>query len=321
MSPRTRTVVVVAAVAVAAAAASVGGALVQGREAGGEAHAPAGERERPALELAALAPDEGGLREGERLYETGRVAEARRRFASVLARKPDSVAAEVGLAFAGGGPALVRRLRAIAERHPASGVARLNLGLALLSAGELELARREWRRAERVDPDSPAAIRADDLLNPRSPPGRPLFVAPLSVPASLLSEAAGGQAGVAARGRDPARLLRLGIAYLRLGRPLSARRAFDRAAQLAPADLRAQVGAAIARFQKDAPAATFSRLGRLAGRHPRAPIVRYHLGLALLYLPNLEEARVQLRRARGDDPKGFYGREAARILDRLGGVE
>jgi hypothetical protein len=50
-------------------------------------------------------------------------------------------------------------------------------------------------------------------------------------------------------------------------------------------------------------------------------VVRFHLGLALLWLPDVAGARRQLVLAREADGDGFYGREAARVLEGLSGID
>jgi hypothetical protein len=45
--------------------------------------------------------------------------------------------------------------------------------------------------------------------------------------------------------------------------------------------------------------------------------VRFHLGLLLLWIGDLEDARRQLRLARDAGPETALGREAARFLRRL----
>ena len=77
----------------------------------------------------------------------------------------------------------------------------------------------------------------------------------------------------------------------------------------------------MARFDKDDPSAAFSRLGPLAAKHPNSALVRFHLGLMLLWLPDLDGARKQLEQAKEDDPAGFYGGQAARVLQRLDAVQ
>jgi tetratricopeptide (TPR) repeat protein len=116
---------------------------------------------------------------------------------------------------------------------------------------------------------------------------------------------------------DVEALLVLGGAYQRAGRRDSARAAFDRALDLDPSDVRAGVAAAVVRFDPEAPAAAFSRLGPLARDHPQAAVVRYHLGLLLLWIRQADEARAQLEQALAADPGGFYGREARNLLARL----
>ena len=320
------------AVAAAAAATAVAGALVQGGDTGGAAHGQtttaAAEREprEPALELAVLDRDDAearAIRAAERLYETGRRAEARRRFEAVLARAPASVEAAVGAAIAAWPDRTIERLRRIVARHPASAVARLNLGLALVAEGRVDAARTAWREAERVDPDSAAALRAEDLLNPASPPGRPRFLAagfPRDL-AGLRVEERLAELRRRARAGGARDWLALGSALEQAGRRVSARRAYERAVAREPSSLEARVAAAVVRFDKDEPERAFSRLGPLAARNPRAPVVRFHLGLMLLWLPSLDEGRRQLELARDADPDGFYGRQAARILERLPGGE
>ena len=221
------------------------------------------------------------------------------------------------------GARTVERLEELVKRHPASGVARLNLGLALLAEGDMEGAREQWREAERRDPDSASALRAEDLLNPDSPPGRPQFV-PRRFPSDVAELPVEGRLAElrrrAERGGSRAWVL-YGAALERAGRRMSAQSAYDRAVELDPKNLDARVAAAVSRFDKDDPSQAFSRLGPLASANPEAAVVRYHLGLMLLWLPSLEEAREQLARARAVDPNGFYGRQAARLLARLAEVE
>src|ERR671918_695468 len=107
--------------------------------------------------------------------EDGGSSEARARFAELAAGNPESVEAAVGAAIAAWPDGTLERLEDLVAAHPDSGVARLHLGFALLAAGDAEAAEREWREAERRDPDSPAALRAEDILHPQFAPGRPPF--------------------------------------------------------------------------------------------------------------------------------------------------
>jgi Flp pilus assembly protein TadD len=173
----------------------------------------------------------------------------------------------------------------------------------------------------RLEPDTISAIRANDVLHPNSPTGVPTFVPGFPAPSGLDGLSAEQQLRVLARrarsGAVRDRLL-YGLALQRAGRPVSAERAYAAAARVAPDDLEAQVAAAVGRFRKDAPARAFSRLGPLARSHPRSPTVRFHLGLLLLWLGDIEDARRQLRLARAAGPRSALGREANRFLQRLG---
>ena len=80
----------------------------------------------------------------------------------------------------------VRRLRILAERYPRSGLVRLELGLALVLTGQQADATKAWLDAERVQPDSPSAVRAQDLRHPNTPPDLPPFVPSFSQPTSAV---------------------------------------------------------------------------------------------------------------------------------------
>ncbi|MBA2536826.1 MAG: tetratricopeptide repeat protein [Actinobacteria bacterium] len=333
MSARARVIAIVSAAAVAAAGVAVGGALVQGRSTGGEVHGQTAtttgdeEREPPALELALTDRDDRearALRTAERLYETGRVEEAKERFDALLAANPNSTEAAIGAAVTAWPSGTVERLEALTRETPESAGAHLNLGLALVAGGALEEARREWREAERVDPDSPAALRADDLLHPGMPPGRPQFTFAANPPRGFSDLSYGQQLALLERRAESGGVeawLVYGSMLERRGRTLSARRAYDRAASLAPESVEARTAAAVIRFDKDDPSTAFSRLGPLAADHPRAAIVRFHLGFALLWLPDVAAARKQLRLAVQAEPGSFYARESRRILVTLADVE
>jgi tetratricopeptide (TPR) repeat protein len=190
----------------------------------------------------------------------------------------------------------VRRLRIVAAQHPANALVRFELGLALLLEGSADAAREAWREAERVQPDSPSAVRAEDALHPDAPPGKPPFVPGFRQP------------------RTPAQqLLVQGVRFQAALRPVSAERAFAAAARVAPDDAEAQVAAAVGLYDKDHPERAFSRLGPLVRRFPQAQSVRFHLGLLLIYLRQFRQARSELRLAVAEGPRTQLG-EQARIL-------
>jgi tetratricopeptide (TPR) repeat protein len=319
----TRARVLVGLAAAASAALVVGVTVLQAEEGESpEPAAPVAERRPPPLELGLLVrddPEARALREAETLLENGDREEASARFAELLAENPSSVEAAVGAAIAGWPDGTVERLEQVVADNPSSGVARLHLGFALLAAGDDDAAVREWREAMRADPDSPAALRAEDVLHPQFAPGRPPFVAPLEAPPELEGLAPERQLAElerrAASGGGDAKLA-YGIALQRVGRPVSAGKAFEDAVAADPGSLPAKVAAALGRFDKDDPSRTFSRLGPLADSDEDG-VVRYHLGLALSWIGQVEEALRQLRLARDADPDGFYGREAERLLERL----
>jgi Flp pilus assembly protein TadD len=107
----------------------------------------------------------------------------------------------------------------------------------------------------------------------------------------------------------------------RLRHQVSAKREFDAAAALAPQDPEAQVAAAVGRFDKANPSLTFSRLGPLAKRYPKSQSVRFHLGLCLLWLGSVNDAKQQLRLAQTLGPRTPLGSEAGQFLAKLGGIK
>ncbi|MEO8290479.1 MAG: tetratricopeptide repeat protein [Gaiellaceae bacterium] len=316
MSPRTRIRLVVGALALGAAAAAVGVALI-GRGDG------EGAKEPPPLELSVVIRNDAearGLRAAERAYDGGDRAAARRQFDALLRAHPSSLEAAVGAAIAAWPERTLERLRGLATEHPASALVHLHLGLALYTEGRSAEAAAEWRLAQMREPDSSSAIRAGDLLHPDIAPGLPSFFSDLVPPKNLQTLSPQEQVDElerrAERGGADEWIL-YGTALQRIGRPLSAQAAFDRALMAAPDRLDAKVAAAVARFEKDNLSAAFSRLGPLARDNPRSALVRFHLGVLLLWIRDVKDARVQLRLAVRAEPAGLYSREGKALLSRL----
>lgn len=322
MSPRTRVGLIVAFAAALSAAVTVGAVVLQ--SGGEEPAAAAAQRPQGAppllLDLGVRGdPEAQALREAERLWQDGRHEEARAVFA-----RYDSADARVGAALARWPDGSVPALRRLADEHPDRADVHLNLGFALFWSGRREEAIEAWRAARRADPDSLAAVRAGDLLFPAFARGLPVFVPSFAPPAEFGSlpqpeqlerlRRAAGAGGVREK-------LLYGVALQRIGRPLSAAAQYDAAAELAPDDPEPLVASAVVRFDKERPEQAFSRLGPLAARFPEEPTVRFHLGLLLLWMGDVEDARVQLQRARDGSRDHPLAREAERFLERLEDVE
>ena len=317
MSARARTALIVAAIAVAAAAVVVGAAVVTAEEepsAATAASEPTPRRGTPPLALDFGIREDAeanDLRRAAALYEAGR-----RRQAAAIFGRYDSLEAKLGSAFAAW-PASEDRIEQLGALYPRSALVQLHLGLARFWAGtgdELTA----WREARDVEPDTPYAVRADDLLHPDFAPGLPGFVPSFDTSLEQLEGSSRQEqldtlaADKTARGR-----MLLGIALHRLGRPLAARRAFDEAVARAPNDVDALVADAVGRYDKGNPSAAFSRLGPLSRRFPKAAVVRFHLGLLLLWSGQLSEAQRQLSQAREEGPTTQLGKQATQYLEAL----
>jgi tetratricopeptide (TPR) repeat protein len=328
VSPRVRVYLTVVLAALGAAGAVVAGVLLTRTTPGGAGSSPAAARLRagtPPLVLDLGVRDDAearALRRAARLYQKGRRSAAGEIFARYA-----SVQAQVGAALAAWPPKPARRpvslarLEALAAAHPRNAFVQLHVGLGLIWVGRTADALAAWRAAVRGDPDSASAVRADDLLHPRSPSGLPIFE-PSFAPSKGLARLAPAEqvaslARSARRGGVRAKLL-YGVVLQRLGRPISAEREYASAAALAPNNPEAQVAAAVGRFDKDHPENAFSRLGPLVRQFPRASTVRFHLGLLLLWIGRIEQAKSELRLAYAEGPTSTLGREANGLLNRLG---
>jgi tetratricopeptide (TPR) repeat protein len=320
MSPRARVVVLTAAAALLAAAVAVAAATIPDSPRGRAAVAPAPQPREGAPPLAldlGLRDDAEArdLRRAAALYDQGKRARA----AAIFARH-ESLEARVGDAFAHWPDGTVDRLGQLAGLYPRSALVQVNLGLALFWANEGGSSE-AWRAAIDGEPDTPYAVMAGDFLHPRDMArGLPMFTPSFEVPARIAR--LDGQAQLDAL-RDAAssggarEKLLYGVALQRLGRPVSAARAYAAAARAAPGDPEAQVAAAVGRFDKDSPSIAFSQLGPLARRYPKAATVRFHLGVMLLWTGRLTEARRQLRLAESAEPGSVAARESRRYLDSL----
>jgi tetratricopeptide (TPR) repeat protein len=242
------------------------------------------------------------LRRALRLYAAGHRKQAR----AIFARDP-SLEGRLGAAMSDW-PDGFNDVAALAHENPRSALAQLELGLAYFWEGRVAQAQDEWRRARRLEPDTAYAVSAENLLYPRYFSGHPPFSPSFASPPELTKLGPPKQlAFLAARARRPdahAKLL-YGAALLRLGKTVSAEREFAAAARLAPNDADARVAAAVGLFDKAKPSLAFSRLGPLVKVFPKAPVVRFHLGLMLLWLGQARAGRAQLEQVVADGPSPY----------------
>jgi tetratricopeptide (TPR) repeat protein len=256
-------------------------------------------------------PEARDLAKAQALYARGDTDAAAALFA-----KHDSLEAKVGLALARWPNESLARLEQLAKLYPDLAVVQLHLGLARLWANEGDPVS-AWQAALEAAPDTPYAIVAGNLLHPDLPRGLPAFIPSFSAPASVTALPPARQLETlrahAARGGLREQLL-YGVGLQRVGRPVSASQAFNRAAQRYPNEVEALVAAAVGVFDKDAPARAFGKLGPLSVRYPNEPTVRFHLGVLLLWTGRIKPAERQFRLAMAAQPSSPLAREAARYL-------
>ena len=317
MSPRARVSLVVAAAAAAAAGATIAATALTRTDLPAEPAATPRSGAPPlVLDLGVRTdPEARALRRAVALYERNRRPPAKRIF-----ERYGSVEAQVGAALSAWPEGFVA-LQELGGAHPESGAAQLALGLGEFWQGLTGDAQRSWRRAAAAEPDSRYAVRADDFLHPELPvPGLPTFVPSYASPAPLERLRPPEQYAYLRRraeGGNVRDVLLFGAALQRLGRPLSARREFERAAALAPSDPEALTAVAVGHFDKDRLAQAFSRLGPLTQRFPRAATVRFHLGLLLVWMGQIDDAKRQFRLARAAEPGSIPAKQATEFLRRL----
>jgi hypothetical protein len=111
--------------------------------------------------------------------------------------------------------------------------------------------------------------------------------------------------------------LRYGSALWFLKRRVSAERQFEAAAKLAPDDPRALTLSAVSRFTKRNPVAAFGRLGPLTGRFPRSAVVRFHLGVLLIWTREVAKGKKQLSDAVMFEPGSPWAKAARELLSAL----
>ncbi len=319
-----RVVVIVALAALIAAAAVIGVTLLQTR--GESTTVPNSvikpQPGRPPLDLnfgVDASAETQALAGAQTLYNANHLAQA----AAIFSRY-HSLEAQIGSAFAAWDQNGLARMQGLAAAHPASGLAQLHLGIADYWAGRNADAAAAWEKTAKIAADSPYGVKAEDLLHPKlNFPGLPslpylvLDFGPAPGIANLPAAQELTALSRAAAKPDARAKLLYGSALWGLERPLSAERQFEAAAKLAPQDPLARTAAAVGLFTKADPVKAFARLGPLTGLFPHAAVVRFHLGLLLLWSGERKRAITQLRLAAADAPHSSYAQDARRLLSRL----
>jgi predicted Zn-dependent protease len=318
MTPRAR---VLAIVAVAAALAVAGTVTITWLQTRGETTSAPGSVAKPRAGTPPLLFD-FGVRDDAEARSLLRAAEILRnggaKQAASMFDRYHSVEAQIGLAFArwSDGKGLDTLKRLVSE-HPASAPAQLHLGLALLWSGRNADATRQLRRVDTSFPDAPESVVAENLLYSRMGPSLPLIVTGLALPQAATAKAQLALLERAAARPDEDAKLRYGYALWTLRRRVSAEREFAAAARLAPNDPRALTLAAVGRFTKRRPVGAFGHLGPLTGRFPKASVVRFHLGVLLVWTGQVQKGKKQLRSAVQYEPGSPWGKAAKELLSAL----
>ena len=177
MSARARTALLVAVLAAVAGAVVAGATVLSAKEVGGPSSAQTAPQPRagfPPLVLSLGIREDDEARQLLRavdLYARGKRQQAARIFA-----RYDSLEAKLGAAFAAW-PASLDRVEQLGALYPRSALVQLHVGYARFWAGTGD-AVVAWREARDVEPDTPYAVRADDVLHgnefaPGLPSSRP----------------------------------------------------------------------------------------------------------------------------------------------------
>jgi tetratricopeptide (TPR) repeat protein len=316
-SPRARVLTIVAGAAVVAAAGTVGITLLQTR---GETTAQPGAVTKPRSGVPPLW-FQFGVRADREALDLSRAAallkKGRRKPAAAIFARYHSVQAQIGSAFAAWPDHGLDELKRLVATHPDSPVAQLHLGYAYYWSGRVADAVATEERLATDFPDSPESVQAENILYPRMVPDLPPIIATVALPSATSRSAQLNLLARAARKPDAQAKLRYGLALWRLWRRVSAERQLAAAAKLAPNDPTIRTAAAVAAFTKGDPVRAFGRLGPLTGAFPKAAVVRFHLGLLLLWTRQLAKGADQFRLAVADEPHSVYAKEAKQFLAAL----
>jgi predicted Zn-dependent protease len=155
------------------------------------------------------------------------------------------------------------------------------------------------------------------VLYPDDQTGLPDLVLPVTLPRAENRAAQLHALAAAARKPDVEAKLAYGFALWTLWHRVSAERQFAAAAQLDPDNPYARTAAAVGLFTKRNPTRSFAALGPLTAVFPKAPVVRFELGLLLIATAQPKKGLAQLRLAAATDPHSEYAREVRTLLARL----
>ena len=313
-----RVVAIVALAALIAASAVIGVTLLQTR---GESTTVPGSVIEPRSGTPPLFFDFGvrGDPEAQELTRGAELLNAKHAAAArAIFERYDSLQAKIGLAFANWPDNGVAKLQQLVAQNPDSPVAAYHLGWALYWSGRVADAAAAWKRVDTRFPDSPESVEAENELYSSYERGLPDLDLPVTIPAAPTRAAQRRLLAAAARKPDVEAKLRYGAFLWQLWHRVSAERQFAAAARLAPHNPYARTAAAVGLFTKRAPARAFARLGPLTGVFPRAPVVRFELGLLLVATAQPAKGLHQLRLVAAEAPHSSYAQTIRTLLSRIG---
>ena len=317
MASRARVLTIVAGAAVVAAAGTVGVTLLQTR---GETTERPGAVTKPRPGAPPLW-FEFGVRGDREAVDLSRAAvllkKGERKPAAAIFARYHSLQAQIGSAFAAWPGHGLDELKRLVASHPGSPVALLHLGYAYYWSGRVADAVSTEERVAADFPDAPESVQAENILYPRMVPDLPPIVVMAALPSAPSRAAQLRILARAAARPDAQAKLRYGLALWRLWRRVSAEHQLEAAAKLAPGDAMIRTAAAVGAFTKGNPVRAFGRLGPLTGEFPKAAVVRFHLGLLLLWTRQLAKGADQFRLAIADEPHSIYATEARQFLAAL----
>ncbi len=302
-----RVVVIVALAALIAVAAVIGVTLLQTR---GESTTVPGSVIKPRSGTPPLFFDFGvrGDPEAQELTRGAELLNAKHAAAArAIFERSDSLQAKIGLAFANWPDNGVATLQQLVAQNPNSPVAEYHLGWALYWSGRVADAAAAWKRVDTRFPDSPESVEAENELYSSYQPGLPDLDLPVTIPAAPTRAAQLRLLAAAAGKPDVQAKLRYGAFLWQLWHRVSAERQFAAAARQAPRNPYARTAAAVGLF-----------IGPLTGVFPRAPVVRFELGLLLVSTAQPAKGLHQLRLAAAEAPHSSYAQTVRTLLSRIG---
>ena len=203
-------------------------------------------------------------------------------------------AAQIRAAYKTWPKGTLEKMLLLSRQYQGDPEVQFTFGVALLWGGYGNEAGATLERAKKLGRDTQIEVNADSLLHPNYFPGDPPF-----------------------RPATADKLLTQGALLQAQGKRHSAAAIWSKAAAAEPTNPDAQVAAAIGLWDKDNITPAFSHLGPLTKKFPQSQVVRFYIGLLLVWTGQRDPAIAQFKKAVALGPKTDLGTQSQAFVTKL----